>query len=1377
MLRFLSKHILIATLFLGTTLWAVPGPVTSPLVSRSEDTVRLSWTNPVAASLNSVQIFHLGESAPFATEFISDSVANSVSSYDFTDSSLLRDDGGSTQNFEIVVYDVNAVKSSTVNFSTNYQSIRPDAPALTDSGDYLTSTTNLQATWTVTIDDNDFSEVRLGASLDSSAITTNWSYTSTNITEHGVTLSGLSLTHASEYFVLGQYLHDSGLWSLTGASDGVTVDITVPVVSGVEVVPTGPYSSQHVVTNTFGAINRSPRLTFSWTESDSESGVVSRDYQVKDVLDDQIVVDFVAITSNAGTVTINTFSFQDGVSYSVGVRAKNGAGGYSSVIFSDPVTYDLSPPIAAFSVPNYSTANNSLTVGWSISDPHSDVVSASYRILRNDTNIALIDWTSTTNYILSNHEFMSLSLQNGVTYSVEIKADNGAGVTSSILSSSPIMVDFTAPTLSAIVDEGTYKHSITDLQFTFSTSDPETGVSTINYFLKQVSGDVVVVPLTTTTSMTTINLTNLNLDNGVTYSLSVQAINQAGLLSTELFSDGIKIDVTTPSILSLTDDGDYVEAVSSLNIDWVESELESEIVSRSYRVQEVGSGNIREWTSTTATSSLEITGLPLVSGESYRVALKVENSVGLVSTVITSDGIIVDQSAPPTPSVSDDGMYTQVSDQFIFSWTESDLESGITTMSYRLDTTQDNIQVVDWTTVPASSNFTISNLSLLDGVTYSVSVRLINGAGIESGVGQSDGIFIESTPPTISMLVDDGLYVSQNHTLTIDITASDNDSGIDQLRYTVLEHDGNGNSVDIVGITPTAFVQQLVLSDLSLNQNTFYTVGIQVRNGAGFYSDMIYTDGVTVDITAPSLTSVVDQGNYTATDNSLTVTVNYSEQESGIAQMEYFVYETATSNSPIVAQNSVPSAHVTFLGLNLQNDERYFVGIRLTNGAGATTNIVYSDGITINTTIPVIPTVFIHDDATSDTNRLRVSWVPDSDDVLSVARYAIVRSTTESINESQWTVTTNTFVSNTVIDVSPLDHGEQYFLAVQLANLASIYSSTGYSDEVTVDTTGPSSPVLTVRPQVILANSQITLEWSSLDPESGIAMAEYAIASDRISLAPDIQGWAQIPNAATTYVTSPPSVPYENGESYTFLLRVTNGAGAIATNNSDAIVADLIAPKIFNLRLNDESVSLNFISELYPPTFSRFMDYTFTVTDNHLSTINVELRDENNLVVDQAPDFYGAITLANIQGRFPSNKSITITGNATYYLYITAYDLPGNVVSTRSVNIRFTESAYLGQDLVRVYPNPFNPNHIDHDAIRIALNYPDLEEVALYVYSLSGQLVYQYFNDTSPDDEIEWDGFSLDGDILANGVYVGYLRVKSSSGDVETKVLKIAVLK
>lgn len=215
----------------------------------------------------------------------------------------------------------------------------------------------------------------------------------------------------------------------------------------------------------------------------------------------------------------------------------------------------------------------------------------------------------------------------------------------------------------------------------------------------------------------------------------------------------------------------------------------------------------------------------------------------------------IDWTAPATVSVNDgsgaDIDLSAVSNQLTANWTSAtDVHSGIAAYWYAVGTTAGGTDIVDWTNNGTNTAVVIQPLNLLAGITYFVSVRVVNAAGLYSVAGVSDGITVCVPATTVNAI---------SNWQTDDFTAifADTDCGVGiKARYYCVtdfngsEWRGNGLSGYFYDSFGTATIHPdwttlsgswaisgngLVQSDATLNNTNIYATVQQNSSTAYLY--------------------------------------------------------------------------------------------------------------------------------------------------------------------------------------------------------------------------------------------------------------------------------------------------------------------------------------------------------------------------------------------------------------------------------------------------------------------------------------------------------------------------------------------------------------
>lgn len=402
--------------------------------------------------------------------------------------------------------------------------------------------------------------------------------------------------------------------------------------------------------------------------------------------------------------------------------------------------------------------------------------------------------------------------------------------------------------------------------------------------------------------------------------------------------------VEAPPVPVVSDDGAITTSSSSLHATWHVGGREAEVLEYRYTIGTTpGASDVVPWTSAGTNTGITHTGLSLVDGQTYYFAVQSRVSADPWSGSGVSDGIMVDASAPTTPIVTDDGQYTSSLDSLHATWTSSDPQTGIAQYQYAIGTSSGGTDVVGWTSVGTNSSVTKTGLTLSEGATYFMSVKALNGAGLWSIVGSSDGITVEASAPTTPVLTDDGEYTSSQDTLHATWASSDPHSGIAEYQYAIGTTAG---ATDVAGWTSTGTTPEVTKTGLSLSDGTTYFFSVKAKNGADMWSDVGSSDGITVDASAPTTPTVTDDGDFTLPD-MLHASWSAEDPHSGIAEYRYAIGTTAGGNDIVDWTSAGADTEVTKTGLSLSQGVQYFVSVKALNGAGLWSDAGSSDGISV----------------------------------------------------------------------------------------------------------------------------------------------------------------------------------------------------------------------------------------------------------------------------------------------------------------------------------------------------------------------------------------------------------------------------------------------
>lgn len=1011
----------------------------------------------------------------------------------------------------------------------------PTAPSVTDDGLFTCVTDRIHGTWSASDPDSGIYayEYCIGTAPGLADVT-GWTNVGSATSQ---TRTGLALLDKHTYYVTVRATNGAGLTGPAASSDGITVDV-----SG----PTTPVVADDGLYTTDAAA-----LHASWSSTDPESGIVRYYYSIGTTPGATNVVDW----TDAGldtSVTRAGLSLTNGTVYYINVKALNGAGGYSAVGSSDGVVVDTTPPSAPAVIDDgqFMSTSSSIHATWSAADSESGIAAYSYSVGTSPGATNVKGWTSVG--AATQVTVTGLTLSNGTTYYVNVRATNGAGLVGPVGSSDGIVLDITPPSMPVVVDDGAWTASVTELRASWSSSDAESGIKSYRYAVGTAAGGSDVLGWVEAATATSVTITGLNLAHNHTYYVSVVATNGASADSPVGSSDGITVDATPPTRPVVIDDGASQASRTTLHATWSSADSESGVDRFSYSIgTAAGSTNVVEWTDVGPATSITRTGLSLADGVRYYINVRAMNKVGLVSEVGSSDGILIDTTVPPAPTVTDDGAFTSSLDRLHATWTAVTAPSGIASYEYSIGTAPGNTGVRGWTNAGLVNEITATNLALTSGMTYFINVRAISAVGVPGTVGSSDGITVDVTPPTQPVVTDSGAYWSSPTELTASWTTSDPESGIASCEYAVGSAPG---ASDVRGWTVVGPVTSAVIGGLSLVDARTYYISIRATNGAGLVSEVGTSDGILIDLTPPSTPTVADDGACTTNPGQLHAVWASWDAQSGIAKYEYAVGTAAGSTDVLGWTDAGSATEKTIAGLSLQSGMRYYISVRATNGAGLVSAVGASDGILVDATPPTTPLVTDDGSFTSSTTTLHASWSAD-DPETGIALYEYSIGTSAGSADVVGWVGVGSATSVVRSDLA-LVSGMSYFINVRATNTVGLVSAVGSSDGIMVDTTPPAAPSVTDDGAFTANASQLHVTLACQDAESGVAYYDCAVGTTPFGT--DVSGWSTVGAGPDVTIGG---LSLSGGVTYYVSARATNCAGLTGPAGvSDGIKVDDTPP-------------------------------------------------------------------------------------------------------------------------------------------------------------------------------------------------------------------------
>ncbi len=1004
--------------------------------------------------------------------------------------------------YYVSVAAVNAAGLTGSAITTDGITVETSAPgavgALTDSGSYQTSTTTVSASWTAATDAQSgiaSYEVSVGTSPGATDAVASQSVGLAT----AAAIAG-SFTNGVTYYVNVAAVNNAGLTGSVSSTDGILVDTTAPTAAG-SLTDDGLYTTS--TTN----------LNVSWTvATDAESGVV--DYVVSvgttpgatDTVADQSV-GLVTSTPIAG-------SYSTGVTYYINVAAVNGAGLTGSVTSTDGILVDATAPSVVGVLTDsgsYQTDTTTVSASWTAAtDAQSGV--ADYEVSVG-TSPGLDDLVVSQSVgLAASVAFSGLNLLSGMTIYINVAAVNNAGLTGSLISTNGITVDTTAPgVVGTLTDSGSYQTSTTTISASWAAAtDTESGVT-----------DYVVSVGTSPGASDTVAPQSVGLlasaaiagafTNGGAYYVNVAAVNGAGITGSAATTDGIIVDATAPSAVgALTDSGSFQTSTTTLSASWsVATDAESGVAS-----YEVSVGTSPGATNTVASQSVGLLtekGIAgtFTNGVTYYVNVLALNTAGSRGPLASTNGITVDTNTPSAVSALNDGAgadetYTSSASTLMANWTAATGgASGITGYSYSIGTTPGGSDMALTTSVGLNTSASASGLSLSDGVTYYVSVRAVNGLGVTGPVATTNGVLRDASPPGASTAVNDGAgadiaFSTSLSSLSVNWSAAtDAHSGVTGYFVSVGTTPGGTN---VVASTSVGLVTNRTFTGLSLTGGQTYYANVQAQNGSGLLGTTRSTNGVLVDATAPSAVSGLTDGSaFTTSTTALSFSFSpATDAESSVTEYSYSIGTTAggAQVAPFTSMGTATSLNVT--GLSLTGGQTYFVTVRTLNAAGLVGATATTDGITVDTTAPVLTQV--NDGAGADVDTwglsgvVSASWTTVTDAESGVTQLSASLGLSAGATDlAGWQDVTG--LTSTTFTGLSLAAGQRFYVNLRAQNGAGLLNSSS-SDGALVVLDAPTTVSNLSGPAAILSQNQsLSATWTAATSSMGIAAYSVSVGT------------------------------------------------------------------------------------------------------------------------------------------------------------------------------------------------------------------------------------------------------------------------------------------
>jgi predicted RNA-binding protein with TRAM domain len=798
-----------------------------------------------------------------------------------------------------------------------------------------------------------------------------------------------------------------------------------------------------------------------------------------------------ALSADGATALTN------GTAYPIKLRAVNavGTGSASTSVSGTPDTTPGAPAIttgAGGMVP----ANQTLMVSFSAPASNGGSVITGYQYSTD----AGATWLSRTDGLGATSTTMTISslsadgvtpLQNGTTYSVEIRAVNAAGFGpgSTVAAGIPVNVP-DAPTVTAVSPE----NGALGVVFTPGSN----GGSAITSYEYSLNGGA-----WTATGSLSPSFTIANLTNGTTYAVALEAVNTAGASSTSSTMSGTPATVPGQPAIIATTRGNQTITVAFSDA----SSGGSAIVSYQYSTD----GGTTWHTASATASPLAITALstdgvtPIANGTEYPVEVRAANAIG--DSLASQSVNVAPASAPASPGVT----LTPGNGAITVGVTVSNSGgSPVTGIDYSLD---GGAFVSTGTT---GSTFTIPGLS--NGTSYSVAVRADNAIG--QGTPSTPR---NATPITAPGAPIDVLAASDSASADVSWVAPLSNGGSAITGYTATAYT-TSRGTTAVGTACTTTTLGCTVTGL-INGTTYY-IGVVATNaaGSGYVSNPLQSVVPVARPGAPTLTGV------TAGDSYLSIP--FTAGTPGGDQISSYQYSFDSGATWVNASGTTSPLLID----GLVDGTSYTVSLRAVSaaGPGATSNTETATPATYPN--PVVASTIT---ANGENGQILVSWTvpPDGGSPITEAQATAFSLSSGGVQDGTCTTTTNLAVGDTTsCTITGLVNGTTYYVSTQSENAVNWSSrSTPF-----VPTTPSINPGAVANVTGVAGDGQVSLSWT---PGS---TGESAITNYLIFYSSG-GSYVTFSRSAST-ATSATVTGLTNGTAYTFEVAALNTQGAGATS-------------------------------------------------------------------------------------------------------------------------------------------------------------------------------------------------------------------------------------
>ena len=1127
------------------------------------------------------------------------------------------------------------------------------------------------------------------------------------------TATNLNLVSKESYCAVVRGYNEAGLYT-EASSDCVLIDHDAPQAGTVN---DGHFSDVDFQSeDTMIAVNWN-----GFTDGNKGSRVVEYKYKISDS-SGNITVPWTSV-GNVTNITHTGLALMNNVKYFATVKAVDTVG-LNTDVTSDGITVDTTHPVFTGKVRVtgeddfingtpcvYISSVSSVTVHWvGFSDAHSGLVRYDWAIIPSDSSLSNFDFSTVPGSNLPTSEtFRNLSLIQGKSYYVIIRAYNGVKLSKDAYSVL-VIPDATPPSPGEVFDGPT---SEVDIEYQVDgkevygswTKFPEPDTEVKQYYYAVGScingnyhvtgnGFVRLDPPKVTLFM----LPNITLVNGQRYCLKIKAENKAGLISSEVSSDGFIVDVTPPNVRQAQvrdgttgPDIDYQANNTTVSAEWdgfVDPESDIQYYEYGVGRNRGGFEDVSPFQNAGLNTSATVHDLSLAD-DVYYFTICAINKAGL-RNCLSSDGVLIDFS-PPSQGVVHDGIiepdlkYQSSLTSMAANWEGIwDLESGIEQFEWSIGTSlQEKISIQNYVDVGLSTHVRSQDvLNLVSGTKYYVHLMVTNKAGVIREL-VSDGVIVDGTPPIPSTIYPGFVFqsewqYSEQENAFYSATASriavywkgffEPESEVWYYKWAIGTSKCGTQVQPLINIGRSNYANT-TMTDQVFTSGVKYYVTVTSRNRAGLVSRAC-SDALVFDSTPPQpgnvyagQTSSVMRRITFISNNSITLAWSgFRDLESGIHSCNISVLDKSGHILFLETRNTSSGNVSVSPGPVLLHGESYNASVECINNAGlaASSSSVFAiDNTPPIQTGPIIAGVSrdLAFQYQSDTNSITATWPPFAEHESDIQNYQFAIGS--QIYQDDVVRFENVRLATQVTknDLS-LSEGSVYYITVIATNLAGLSTNVS-SLKLFIDTTPPKAVNGCVHDgrsgediDYFSPRMGLAAHWEEItDPESGLVDSNYCLGTK--------PGGCQL--RAMTSVGSNTSFSCTTcdvnpGERVYVTVRVINGAGLSVTRSSDGMLLDVSPPLMGDVNDGNDIAGVDYsvVLEEWNVSMSWFgvedaesgvRSCTWTIEDEDGSKmLKVDVSNNSN---------YGQRNVFSNSQRY---RDFPFSTNTTYYNILTCWN-------------------------------------------------------------------------------------------------------------------------